>query len=415
MKHEKHLAMFLVVLIISVSLGSCAYDFKRLNGFKCPGITKLNQAIRLNEKNRIECFSINGNECASFSNDQTCRQFIENHISRLVPVTCGEGNRNSSGSPSWCIEAEKFYFNRWLCYKETGIKTGIRLSRNGNVQCLSKNGRDCVWGDYGNKICKKIKYCTKTQRRMKRLTCGSEKFKKIWGHNGYLFAFEHWCKKGFAFYFYTGNFLCRKTTGISTPIRLAINGDMECLSNNRRKCIWGVRSNCQCNTLIKKYRSRTTQLRCGKRHKKIYRMTGYRRGSHWCRRSHNLIYKKLISLNYTPKRGCSFEEGSRREEGRNLSYRKRFSRVSRQSTNVFRTQHRTSQREFRSRPIRISHQRVIKLRRSYGMQWKRVFKRRYGQRWKLRVKYGRKWKVNLRNMYGHNWRKKVAYKYNIRR
>jgi hypothetical protein len=442
MKHEKQLALFLVVLIIYFSLGSCVYDIKRLNGFKCPGITKLNKAIRLNEKNRVECFSLNGNECATFSNDRSCRQFLDNNMSRVVPVKCGSGNRNGSGSPSWCSEAERFYFNRWLCYEETGIKTGIRLSRNGNVQCLSKNGRDCVWGNYGNKVCRKIKYCRRTQRMMRQLTCGSQKFKKVWGHNGYLFAYDHWCKKGFAFYFYTGNFLCRQSTGMSTPIRLAINGDMECLSKNRKDCIRGVKSNCQCNRLITKYRSKTSQLRCGKNHKKIYRMSGYRKRSHWCRRSHDMVYKKLISLHYIANKNCGYQQSFRREERRFISHRKRFSRSYNQTKNVFRRQTfgriqryvrrqpiRTShhhiqktrqtygriQRYFRRKPIRISLHRIQKMRYTYGPRWKKILKGRYGKMWKLRAKHGRNWKVVLRNRYGSNWRSTCEKKYILKR
>ena len=231
MKHAKHLAMFLLANLAIISLCSSAYDIKNLSGFKCPGITKMNFAIRLNEKNIVECFSINGQECATFSDDNVCRNYIESNISNLKPRQCSVGSKSR-----WCKEGRKFYFKRWMCHDETGLTTGIRLNTNGQLECISKNGRDCSWGELGNRLCQKVKKCKATRRRIKPLTCGNG-HTRVWGHNGYRFAASHWCKKGFAFYFYTGHWLCKRRTGISTPLRLAINGDIECLSKNKRDCL----------------------------------------------------------------------------------------------------------------------------------------------------------------------------------
>ena len=50
MKQLRHLAIFLIVLLVKVSLCSSAYNLKELSGFKCPGITKINTAIRVTRK-----------------------------------------------------------------------------------------------------------------------------------------------------------------------------------------------------------------------------------------------------------------------------------------------------------------------------------------------------------------------------
>jgi len=284
--------MFLVVLLGCITFCSSAYNLKNLNGFKCPKVTRMNQAIRLNEKLEVECFSINGSQCAGFTGERSCRTYIKYNINKLRAIRCPK-----ESNEGWCIKARKFYFNRWMCRDETGLNTGIRLSSTGRVQCLSKSGKDCAWGAYGNKLCQMVKKCPKTRRKIIPLTCGNN-HKKVWSHTGYHFATGHWCKTGFAFYFYSGNWLCKRQTGISTPVRLAIDGEIECLSKNKRDCFWGTESSSQCHNLIIKYGKNENGLKCGKKHKKIYGGTGYRNTKHWCRKSLDLIYYFRISLIY---------------------------------------------------------------------------------------------------------------------
>ena len=422
MKQSKHLAMFILALLASISICSSAYNIQGLSGFKCPGVTKLNSAVRLNEKNEVQCFSINGSDCATFSNDQDCRSFVENKVSKLLPVTCG---KKDSG---WCKDANKFFFKKWLCNEVTGLKTGIKLSKNGDVQCLSKNGKDCVWGDLGNKLCKKIQHCSKTRKRMKKLTCGKE-HAKIWGHTGYNFPTGHWCKKGFAFYFYTGHWLCKSRTGIATPVRLADNGDIECLSNDRRNCFWNVDNSQQCDKTITKYGNKNRNLRCGKHHRRLYRMSGYRRRGHWCSATHKSVYNKSYSLIYIVGGGQPLRVITSLGAGRSAMARlvtkiapapssgnsKSPPHIGKSSNNLgsgrSASQRLTKGRGSFKRPlVVISHDTKRRMIEKHGEDWKQVFKRKFGIFWKFRVKYGNKWKLKLRRKFGDNWRYKLRKK-----
>ena len=287
-----------------------------------------------------------------------------------------------------------------MCHEETGLKTGIRLSRNGQVECISKNGKDCVWGELGNKICQKLKTCRKTRRTIKRLSCGND-FKRIWGHNGYRFPTGHWCKKGFAFFFYTGHWLCKPRTGLSTPVRLAINGDIECISKNGKSCIWGVEGLDRCKSIIRRYGGRTRRrLRCGRRHKRIYKFSGYRKRSHWCRKSHDMIFDKQISLIYTFNTSTSTPE----------RHHPRFRRHSRNTNRRRHHRRRRFRRHTRNtiRRVTIRSATRRRFRRLHGRNWRKVLRRKHGKWWKLRAKYGSRWKIKLRAKHGWNWRVKLS-------
>ena len=78
--------MFLVVLLGCITFCSSAYNLKNLNGFKCPKVTRMNQAIRLNEKLEVECFSINGSQCAGFTGERSCRTYIKYNINKLREI-----------------------------------------------------------------------------------------------------------------------------------------------------------------------------------------------------------------------------------------------------------------------------------------------------------------------------------------
>merc|ERR1712057_12789 len=61
---------------------------------------------------------------------------------------------------------------------------------DGNVSCMSSNGKDCWWGRCrGTKVPPHPKNIDKTS-----LVCGAH-HKKMWGSTGYGNGKEHWCNK----------------------------------------------------------------------------------------------------------------------------------------------------------------------------------------------------------------------------
>lgn len=74
----------------------------------------------------------------------------------------------------------------WTC--RPGIKTPVRL-RDGNVECASQNGRDCLWG-----ACSGADVVTSftPPSLMDPLICGADHMRK-YGTDGYSQA-DHWCR-----------------------------------------------------------------------------------------------------------------------------------------------------------------------------------------------------------------------------
>ena len=259
-----------------------------LSGFKCYGQTKIDTPIRI-VNNKIECFSKNGRECTrGLNTDQKCRKFLSRNTANIQTIKIRDQKLSS--------KARFFFHTKWHCSSETGISTGIRLNeKSGNIECLSQNGRDCIWGTYGDKMCNKVKTCKQTQASIKPLQCG-DIHKRFWGNTGYNSSQRHWCKIGFGFFYATGRWLCKRQTGIHKLIRLSNDGEAECASLDGRKCIEGVRTARQCKNIILSKAARLKTLKCGEEHFRIYRKSGYFTKGHWCQKGFNLFYKRRIDL-----------------------------------------------------------------------------------------------------------------------
>jgi len=278
------LSFFILLLLVNKSHSK--YNINNLFGFRCKGATKLRIAIRVNNKNKLECLSTDGKKCSGpFNSDQECRSKIMSSIRRLKLVQCEASQIEKKGH--WCKRAHRYFFKKWHCQKETGLRTGVKLDPNsGHAMCISFNGKDCLWGKFGKKICKKLKWCKKTQARLKPLMCGT-KHKIIWGHDGYSFPSAHWCKRTYAFFKYTGAWYGKKNTGLSTLVRMTNKGEIGCISPNKRDCVWNINDRRKGNNIIRKLNKRNQlhALFCGNHHKRIHGSTGLNNSRHWCHRS----------------------------------------------------------------------------------------------------------------------------------
>lgn len=74
----------------------------------------------------------------------------------------------------------------WLCRRFNGQFSGVRKNAEGDVECLSSDGKNCMWtGDIG--ACNTTLSTTKSPQP---LTCG-KMHKAAYGTTGY--DSDHWC------------------------------------------------------------------------------------------------------------------------------------------------------------------------------------------------------------------------------
>lgn len=76
---------------------------------------------------------------------------------------------------------------KWACVGD--ITVPIRRLANGDIQCMSENGRDCYWS-VNNEGCKASLLAPPSTT----FTCGDQ-HKSVWGVTGYDDP-THWCAKG---------------------------------------------------------------------------------------------------------------------------------------------------------------------------------------------------------------------------
>jgi hypothetical protein len=255
--------------------------------FKSTSLTKIDFAIRLSSAGIVQCLSINGQDCVpGLKTQEDCRDFITKNRNLIKPLSC-----SNQVSGDWCNKGHKYFYETYQCPSQTGLPIAIKMdSESFNVECLSKDGKSCFRGKNLEKACDKANTCKKFRKRWSQLRCGGS-HKKIWGHNGYFFSYDHWCKKAFAFYRYTGRILFKDTTGIETPVRINEVGNIQCFSQDGRSCVWGIQNRQQGRDMMNgKIPER--YLTCGRRHLKLYRTTGFKQVNHWCRVAFRALFKR---------------------------------------------------------------------------------------------------------------------------
>jgi hypothetical protein len=241
MKQVCLLTIFLIlmntmILCSSLSTAVAKLDLNNLSGFKCYGVTKLDSPIRVNAAGQIECFSIDGKECAgSLNNDIKCREFVTRNKASLKPIVCSKKDLKTKGH--FCHKAKNFFFKRWHCPDETGLNMAVKFSKKFGVKCLSKDGRNCLTGHKAMKQCHWANICGKKKLNIyfTPKKCKSKDFKA-----------GDWCAKGFAYFRHTGDFLCHSVTGLEMAVKLSKKGKVQCLSKDGKECLRDIKSDYQC-------------------------------------------------------------------------------------------------------------------------------------------------------------------------
>ena len=413
MKQMVLLTLYLIILLSRHYGANTIYDLSNLHGFRCHDSTKLPYAIRLNSNNMVQCFSMNGQTCNTLKTESICRDFIAANNKRVKTIECQESQTKIEGH--WCNQSHNYFFKQWHCQNETGIQTGIKLDPiTGHSMCISFNGKDCLWGKKGRKVCNKLPHCKKTQERIKPLRCGDD-HKTFWGNTGYNFPSTHWCKKAFAFFKFNDKWYHKSQTGISTLIKLESNGDVSCISQSGKDCIWGINDKYQANAIerklsgIKSLRSIT----CGKKLKKYTGKTGFENINHWCSKSIDGIFNgkfnpkgsSSTNTNNNPKGYSSTNTNNRPKKPNKIIW--------------------GGQKWIRHMIKKFGKDWKIKIKQIWGKDWRNSLKLYWkkinkkltesrkqkpnGDNWRQQMvkKFGKDWKNIFKNRYGDNWKNRV--------
>lgn len=80
-------------------------------------------------------------------------------------------------------------------------------------------------------------------------------------------------------------------SNIKTPLLLNNTGDVQCMSLNRKDCLWSDTIT-QCNNIINENKNKTSELKplvCGEMHKNITGSLGYDNPNHWCSKGKTIL------------------------------------------------------------------------------------------------------------------------------
>jgi hypothetical protein len=292
MKQKCLLALFVINLIIvfascNVMLANSQKDLNRLKGFKCFGSTKINTPIRLTHTGAIECFSMDGRDCSSgFTNDHECRSYVAEHKRKVLPVKCTKEDYKKKDH--WCKEAKKYFFKKWHCPWETGLTVAIKFSKKAwKVKCLSMDGKKCLKGKAASKLCKKVNSCDETRKKIRPKTCTKAKN---------TFAGDNWCKRGYAYFRHSGNFVCKNKTGVDMALRIARNGDVQCMSHDGKNCVKGLDTVEKCTAAVLKETDggfkKVEKVSCGEDLKAKTGDSGFTDKNTWCSKGYKYLYSR---------------------------------------------------------------------------------------------------------------------------
>ena len=232
--------LYLFIFVLSIIYINASISLAGLSGFKCYGTTNIQTPIRISSNNEVECFSLDGKQCISnITSDDECREIVNRNIEKVKVVKCSKSDKRS-----WCKSAKNFFYNKWHCPSETGDHFSTRINRfTGITECLSLDGKICILGKEAERLCIKSQTCLKTKKSIKPSEC------------------EKRCKKSFAFFFYTGRWLCKKDSGLNKIIRLGKEGNIECAGKGVN-CL-DINSNDNCKKIIENTK-RLHAINCNK-------------------------------------------------------------------------------------------------------------------------------------------------------
>lgn len=174
------------------------------------------------------------------------------------------------------------FLNQWHCETLSDIGLIIRYY-HGEVECLSKDGKQCILKPDPHECEELIKKYGSGETSLR---CG-EMHKQLFGSIGYGYP-DHWCAQAaknlypFLKYEISPAWRCELLKHLGVIVRY-IEGDIECLSHDGKNCVWNTSfENCLLLTTDKEQVSKIHGLRCGEKHNEKWSGPGYNTPGHWC-------------------------------------------------------------------------------------------------------------------------------------
>jgi len=184
------------------------YYFKQ---WHCQKDTGLSTGVSLDAySGNVMCLSFDGKDCLWGKKAEiVCRQVSWCHKTRarLKPVICGKEYKRKSCSQGynsphshWCKKAFAFfrYDGRWW-NDDKNTDTMIQMNHHGDIGCISKDGKDCIWDISKKKLNPRVLIEQFEKKSIQILTCG-KMMKRVKGILGYEKK-KHWCNRGLEHFF----------------------------------------------------------------------------------------------------------------------------------------------------------------------------------------------------------------------
>jgi len=180
----------------------------------CPHETGLPYATKLTKKFKVKCLSPDGKTCFKGEKADTycqkanvcyrvqkrmkftrANKYPKKQKKKKFPYKSVKCTKGDYMSGNWCAKSWAYfrYTSGYLCNSITGLDVAVKLSRNGLVECLSKDGKDC------NVNLKSDFECVKSIMKLsddyttcpKTIKCHKDDFvKDTWCHTAYQNLFH---------------------------------------------------------------------------------------------------------------------------------------------------------------------------------------------------------------------------------
>jgi hypothetical protein len=172
------------------------YFYKK---WHCPSETGAQMITRINKQHfAVECFKNNKNECMKGQEAVDRCKTLTGKEKQKNPIICKKDDFWEADA-NFCKLAHGYfrYTGEYLCSERTGFDVPLRLSPDGEVQCMSRNARDCLWGNGGGQNC--IVAISNQASINQPLSCGKH-HQNVHGSKGYGPG-NSWCGKPFPLFY----------------------------------------------------------------------------------------------------------------------------------------------------------------------------------------------------------------------
>jgi hypothetical protein len=185
----------------------------------CPHETGLAHAVKLTKKFRVKCLSPDGKRCFKGEEaDKHCQKanvcyrvhkrmkftrankYIKKEKKKKFPYKKLKCTKDDYMAGNWCAKSWAYfrYTAGFLCNSITGLDVAVKLSGKGIVECLSKDGKECIVNLKSDYECiKTIMKLTDDNRLCPKTTqCHKDDFvKDTWCHTGFQHLYHKLPKK----------------------------------------------------------------------------------------------------------------------------------------------------------------------------------------------------------------------------